>query len=161
MPFSGGGFDCVLDLVLGVVILIITGLIAKHLPAIVQLFLMEWVNISAGARYASSILMQYIVVAVGGSMFLSTVGWAWSNLQWLVAALGVGIGFGLQEIVANFISGLIMLFERPVQVLKLAPWAVLLKSLMRSPPRATSTRVTTSGTRACSCSTPPATSLLV
>jgi potassium efflux system protein len=104
------------DLALGVVILIITGLIAKHLPAIVQLFLMEWANISAGARYASSILMQYVVVAVGGSMFLSTVGWAWSNLQWLVAALGVGIGFGLQEIVANFISGIIILFEQPIRV---------------------------------------------
>jgi potassium efflux system protein len=40
----------------------------------------------------------------------------WGNLQWLVAALGVGLGFGLQEIVANFICGLIVLFERPFRV---------------------------------------------
>jgi potassium efflux system protein len=46
----------------------------------------------------------------------NTIGAQWSQLQWLVAALGVGIGFGLQEIVANFISGLIILFERPVRV---------------------------------------------
>jgi potassium efflux system protein len=104
------------DMTIGIVIIVVTALIAKHLPAIVQLFLLEWVNISAGARYATGILMQYMVVAIGGSMFLSRVGWEWSNLQWLVAALGVGIGFGLQEIVANFISGIIILFEQPIRV---------------------------------------------
>ena len=45
---------------------------------------------------------------------LSALGLRWSQLQWLVAALGVGIGFGRQEIVANFISGLIIFFERPI-----------------------------------------------
>ncbi|HSQ06807.1 MAG TPA: mechanosensitive ion channel domain-containing protein [Chromatiaceae bacterium] len=49
-------------------------------------------------------------------MVFSALGLSWSQVQWLVAALGVGIGFGLQEIVANFISGLIILFERPVRV---------------------------------------------
>ncbi|MBR9828916.1 MAG: mechanosensitive ion channel, partial [Oceanospirillales bacterium] len=43
-------------------------------------------------------------------------GLQWSKLQWLVAALGVGLGFGLQEIVANFVSGLIILFEKPVRI---------------------------------------------
>ena len=46
----------------------------------------------------------------------STLGLQWSNIQWLVAALSVGLGFGLQEIVANFISGIILLFERPIRV---------------------------------------------
>ena len=39
------------------------------------------------------------------------VGAQWSKLQWLIAALGVGLGFGLQEIVANFVSGIVILFE--------------------------------------------------
>jgi len=104
------------DLVLGIIILMVTFLVARHLPSLVQVFLMEWVKVSSGGRYATSILMQYFVVAVGISMFLDTVGWEWNNLQWLVAALGVGIGFGLQEIVANFISGIIILFEQPIRV---------------------------------------------
>jgi potassium efflux system protein len=104
------------DLLLGVIIIVITTLVAKNLPSLVQVFLLEWVNVSAGSRYASGILMQYVVVAIGASLFLSTIGWEWAKLQWLVAALGVGIGFGLQEIVANFISGLIILFERPIRV---------------------------------------------
>jgi len=48
-------------------------------------------------------------------MVFSTLGLSWSLVQLLVAALGVGIGFGLQEIVANLVSGLIILFERPVR----------------------------------------------
>ena len=49
-------------------------------------------------------------------MSLATLGIGWDKLQWLVAALGLGIGIGLQEIVANFFSGLIILFERPVRI---------------------------------------------
>jgi len=97
-------------------ILVITGFVVKHLPAIIQVIMMEWMDADAGVRYASGILSQYLIVGIGVSSALSLIGWEWSRVQWLVAALGVGIGFGLQEIIANFICGLIVLFERPIRV---------------------------------------------
>jgi potassium efflux system protein len=89
---------------------------ARKLPALVELVLRSRTNATPGARYTTSALLSYFIVGIGVFTALSTLGLQWSQLQWLVAALGVGIGFGLQEIVANFISGLIILFERPIRV---------------------------------------------
>nr|WP_020244930.1 MFS transporter [Escherichia coli] len=58
----------------------------------------------------------YLLMLIGGLVGFSMIGIEWSKLQWLVAALGVGLGFGLQEIFANFISGLIILFEKPIRI---------------------------------------------
>jgi potassium efflux system protein len=89
---------------------------ARRLPAVVEVVLRSRTDVSAGTRYATSALLNYLIVGIGIVAALSALGLHWAQLQWLVAALGVGIGFGLQEIVANFISGIIILFERPVRV---------------------------------------------
>ncbi|MGB9340513.1 MAG: mechanosensitive ion channel domain-containing protein, partial [Polyangiales bacterium] len=69
-----------------------------------------------GVRYAYSTIAKYVVVLGGLALAFDAIGIGWSSIQWLVAAIGVGLGFGLQEIFANFISGLIILFERPIRV---------------------------------------------
>jgi len=100
-------------------VLILAGLTvfaARRLPAVIEIVLRSRTDVSAGTRYATSALLNYVIVGAGIVAALSALGLDWSQLQWLVAALGVGIGFGLQEIVANFISGIIILFERPVRV---------------------------------------------
>ena len=89
---------------------------AKKLPALVELVLRSRTGLSPSTRYTAGTLLNYVIVGAGIVAALSELGLQWSQLQWLVAALGVGIGFGLQEIVANFISGVIILFERPVRV---------------------------------------------
>jgi potassium-dependent mechanosensitive channel len=106
-----------LDIVVFVVLLIgVTVYAARKLPALVELVLRSRTDVTAGTRYTISTLLNYIILGVGILVALSRLGLDWSKLQWLVAALGVGIGFGLQEIVANFICGLIILFERPISV---------------------------------------------
>lgn len=56
------------------------------------------------------------MVALSAILAFSALGFSWSKIQWLFAALSVGIGFGLQAIFANFISGIIILFEQPIRV---------------------------------------------
>jgi potassium efflux system protein len=104
------------DLVLALLIAVITFVGAKRFPAFLEIALLQRLEMTAGGRYAAKTLSSYVIAAVGVFLVFNTIGASWSKLQWLVAALGVGIGFGLQEIVANFISGLIILFERPIRV---------------------------------------------
>ncbi len=89
---------------------------ARNLPALLEILLLSRMSFSSGSRYAIKTLTGYTITAAAALTAFSTLGLSWGQVQWLVAALGVGIGFGLQEIVANFISGLIILFERPVRV---------------------------------------------
>jgi potassium efflux system protein len=104
------------ELLVGLVILVVTLLAAKNLPGVLEITLLQRLPLDAGARYALTTLLQYLIVGVGVIAAFTTIGFQWSSIQWLVAALGVGLGFGLQEIVANFISGIILLFERPIRV---------------------------------------------
>jgi potassium efflux system protein len=104
------------DIGLILIIAIVTTVAAKNLPALLEILLLQRLSMSSGGRYTIKTLTGYLIVAGAALMIFSTLGLSWSQVQWLVAALGVGIGFGLQEIVANFISGLIVLFERPIRV---------------------------------------------
>jgi len=73
-------------------------------------------RLGPGERYAYSTIVKYAIVLAGLTLAFDALGVGWSSIQWLVAAIGLGLGFGLQEIFANFVSGLIILFERPIRV---------------------------------------------
>ncbi|MGE5840747.1 MAG: mechanosensitive ion channel domain-containing protein, partial [Deltaproteobacteria bacterium] len=89
---------------------------ARNLPGVLELLLLNRLPLDAGARYALHTLLRYTLTGIGILVTFGALGLRWSSIQWLVAALSVGLGFGLQEIVANFICGLIILFERPFRV---------------------------------------------
>jgi len=104
------------DVALGLVFAVGTVILTRRFPALLEIILIRRFDMPAGNRYTVITLTTYVIAATGIVLVFNTVGASWSKIQWLVAALSVGIGFGLQEIVANFISGLIILFERPIRV---------------------------------------------
>ncbi len=96
--------------------LLLTVVAARNLPGLIEITLLSRTRVDSGARYAITNVLRYGIVIVGTLLGLSLLGLRWSQLQWMAAALTVGLGFGLQEIFANFVSGLILLFERPFRV---------------------------------------------
>jgi potassium efflux system protein len=72
--------------------------------------------LDSGVQYTISTTAHYVILILAGLIGLNILGFPLTNLALVAGALGVGIGFGLQNIVNNFISGLILLFERPIKV---------------------------------------------
>ena len=88
----------------------------KYLPRMYELLLFPRLSLDAGARYATLTISRYLVFILGLLLALNYLHLDIAKLGWLVAAISVGMGFGLQEIVANFVSGIILLLERPIRV---------------------------------------------
>ncbi|MCC3741052.1 miniconductance mechanosensitive channel MscM [Rouxiella badensis] len=101
---------------IAILVLIITTQLVRNLPALLELALLQHLDLTPGTGYAALTITKYAVLLIGGLTGFSMLGIEWGKLQWLVAAMGVGLGFGLQEIFANFISGLMILFEKPIRI---------------------------------------------
>ncbi len=112
-----GSVELTLGLILYIVVfflllVIVTGRLKKYLMD--RMLAKRGMDI--GVRAAIATMVRYIVVVVGSFMILQTAGIDLSALLVLAGGLGVGLGFGLQNVIANFTSGLIILFERPIKV---------------------------------------------
>ncbi|MBW3541348.1 MAG: mechanosensitive ion channel [Planctomycetes bacterium] len=105
-----------IDVLLAVAVVTIAFIAAANVPGLLEVAVLQHLPLDAGGRYAAASLAKYTFYVVGVLAGLSLVGIGWGKLQWLVAAVGIGLGFGLQEIFANFVSGIILLFERPIRV---------------------------------------------
>ena len=73
-------------------------------------------RMSESARYSVGALVRYLILLIGLLIILQTVGIDLTTFTVLAGAIGIGVGFGLQNIVSNFIAGLIIMFERPVKI---------------------------------------------
>ncbi|OOF37606.1 mechanosensitive channel MscK [Rodentibacter heidelbergensis] len=104
------------NLLVALIIVGITYVLVRNISGILEILLFSRLKLSQGTPYTITTLLTYIIVAVGSAWAFATLGMSWSKLQWLFAALSVGLGFGMQEIFANFVSGIILLFERPIRV---------------------------------------------
>lgn len=73
-------------------------------------------KIADATIYTLNRVLHYLIMLIGIMVALSSIGLDFSNVAWIAGALSVGIGFGLQSIVNNFVSGLIIMFERSLKV---------------------------------------------
>lgn len=114
--FSIGGLNLELNkLLLGILILVVLLNLSRLLQVQLRDRWLKNTTISQSAREASAILFGYFGVILSILIGLSVGGINLSSLAFIAGALSIGIGFGLQNVVNNFVSGLILLFERPIR----------------------------------------------
>jgi potassium-dependent mechanosensitive channel len=95
---------------------IVSIFIAKLLRYLLEEDVLSRMKLAPGVAFSVSTIVYYIILLLGFFLAVSSAGVDLNKFTILMGALGVGIGFGLQNVVSNFISGLIMIFERPLKV---------------------------------------------
>ena len=103
-------------LALGLIIIVITSVVVRNISGILEIGILQNLPLAAGSRYAIVSVVQYALVMIGAVFVFNVLGFSLAQFGWMMAALSVGLGFGLQEVVANFVSGVILLAERPIRV---------------------------------------------
>lgn len=104
------------DLLAFTLTLFITAIVARRARRLLELYFLRRLPVEAGAQYAVASLTQYGLWVVGLLVGLKVLNINLTAIAVVAGALGVGIGFGLQNVVANFVSGLVLLVERPIRV---------------------------------------------
>ena len=135
--FEVGGQKITVGLIIAAIVVLYGSLYASQIMP--KILLDEQIlgrQMDRGVRGSISHLIRYLIIFIGLLLTFSLLGFSLTNVTIILSALGVGIGFGLQGIVNNFVSGLILLFERPVRegdTIELGEhWAQVKKIGMRS-----------------------------
>jgi len=97
-------------------IVMVSWWLARVLQLLLERELFDRLNVSKGIPHAISTTIYYVFIGLGFFMAISYAGFDLNQISLVIGALGVGIGFGLQNIISNFVSGLILTFERPISV---------------------------------------------
>ena len=103
------------ELTATMLVLLFSWVAIRNIPGLLEIAVLQHLPLDATTRYAITTVVRYWLTVVGVGYGLSTVGIGWAQVQWLAAGVSVGLGFGLQEVFANFVSGVILLFERPLR----------------------------------------------
>ena len=97
-------------------ILVVSIFAVKNVPAFIELVFLKHSALEQSLRYAVKAISGYVILMAGVILAGRAMSIGWSQIQWLVTALTFGLAFGLQEIFANFIAGIILLLERPIRI---------------------------------------------
>jgi potassium efflux system protein len=104
------------DVVQGASALLAGGVLWRYMAALLAITVFRKMPDDPGARFAVVTLCRYAALGLAAIVALESIHLGLAQISVILAALGVGLGFGLQEIVSNFVSGIILLLERPIRV---------------------------------------------
>lgn len=104
------------DVLTAIICLIVTIVAVRNAPGLLEISILQQLPLDNSVRYAITSLARYVIVLIGILVAANVLGLQWSQVQWLATALTFGLAFGLQEMFANFVAGIILLFERPIRV---------------------------------------------
>lgn len=104
------------DVIVALLIAVLTLVSARNIPGVLEISVLQRLPIEASVRYAITTIVSYLIVVAGLIFSCKWLGIHWQQVQWMATALTFGLAFGLQEMFANFVAGIIILFERPIRV---------------------------------------------
>ncbi|MCU4157033.1 mechanosensitive ion channel [Carboxylicivirga sp. A043] len=99
-----------------IIILSLSVFVSNVIKVILEEDVFSHTKLSKGLPHTIALLAKYALITIGVSLAFSVAGFPMENFAVLIGAFGVGIGFGLQNIFNNLVSGLILLFERPIKI---------------------------------------------
>ncbi|MDA1016735.1 MAG: mechanosensitive ion channel [Planctomycetota bacterium] len=104
------------DLLFAIGVFAFAVVLSRNIPGILEVAILQHLPIDSGGSYAISTLTRYGINVIGIIVAFNLMGIGWAQVQWLVAAMTFGLAFGMQEVFANFVSGLILFLERPIRI---------------------------------------------
>ena len=110
------------DVALAILVFVVVWTVTRVIQRVLREKLLPQTRLDPGVRHSLSAVVGYIGFVIAFGFAITTLGLSFSNIAIIAGALSVGIGFGLQNIVNNFVSGLILLIERPIKV---GDWVVV------------------------------------
>ncbi|AUI65780.1 MULTISPECIES: mechanosensitive channel MscK [Glaesserella] len=105
-----------LNILRSILYVTITYVLVKNIKGILEVTFFSRLKLSKGTPHTITAVLTYFIVCFGSISAFSALGISWSKIQWVFTALSVGLGFGVREIFGSFVSGTILLFERPIRV---------------------------------------------
>ncbi|MFK5238585.1 mechanosensitive channel MscK [Glaesserella parasuis] len=105
-----------LNILRSILYITVTYVLVKNLKGILEVTFFSRIKLSKGTPHTITAVMTYLMVTFGSISAFTALGISWSKIQWIFTALSVGLGFGVREIFGSFVSGTILLFERPIRV---------------------------------------------
>ncbi|MFN3531290.1 MAG: mechanosensitive ion channel domain-containing protein [Candidatus Brocadia sp.] len=114
--FEEGRYTTPIKIIIALIVLFISFFVARHIKKLLDQKVFLKLRMERGLRQTLSTITRYIIIGISALIGLSIAGIPLRSLAFFAGAFGIGIGFGMQNIISNFVSGIILLFERPIRV---------------------------------------------